>query len=85
MGLPLIGYRSCVSLSALIRDGENGLLAEDGVESLAEKMAILMRDRDLRARMGQAARDSMRAYAPEIIWARWEQLMREVADSRTDI
>ncbi|WP_313995152.1 glycosyltransferase [uncultured Selenomonas sp.] len=85
MGLPLIGYRSCVSLSALIRDGENGLLTEDGVESLAEKMAILMRDRDLRARMGQAARDSMRAYAPEIIWARWEQLMREVADSRTDI
>ena len=85
MGLPLIGYRSCVSLSALVRDGENGLLAEDGVESLAEKMAILMRDRDLRARMGQAARDSMRAYAPEIIWARWEQLMREVADSRTDI
>ena len=82
MGLPLIGYRSCVSLSALVRDGENGLLAEDGVESLAEKMALLMRDRSLRVKMGAAARESMRAYAPEIIWAQWEELMERVVSHR---
>jgi possible glycosyltransferase len=82
MGLPLIGYRSCVSVAELIDDGVNGLLAEDGAEALAEKMAILMRDRNLRTKMGNAARESMRAYAPEIIWGRWETLMEEVIASR---
>ena len=82
MGLPLIGYRSCVSVAELIDDGVNGLLAVDGTEALAEKMAILMRDRDLRVRMGSAARESMRVYAPEIIWGHWEALMEEVIASR---
>ena len=82
MGLPLIGYRSCVSVAGLIDDGVNGLLSADGVMPLAEKMAVLMRDRDLRVRMGNAARESMRAYAPEIIWGRWEALMDEVLASQ---
>ena len=79
MGLPLVGYKSCVSVAELIDDGVNGLLAADGAEALAEKMAVLMRDRDLRVRMGHAARESMRVYAPEMIWGRWEDLMQEIA------
>ena len=79
MGLPLVGYKSCVSVSELIEDGVNGLLAADGAEALAEKMAVLMRNRDLRVRMGHAARESMRVYAPEVIWGRWEDLMQEIA------
>ena len=78
MGLPAIGYRSCVAVNELICDGENGFLVGDGVEPLAEKMALLMRDRTLRVKMGAAARESMRTYAPEIIWAQWEELMRDV-------
>ena len=81
MGLPLIGYKHCVSVNELIHDGENGLLAADGADALAYKMALLMGDRDLRIKMGQAARESMRAYAPEIIWGQWETLMADVAQS----
>ena len=79
MGLPAVGFRSCIAVRALLRDGESGLLAADGAEPLAEKMAVLMRDRDLRVRMGRAARASMRVYAPEVIWGRWEALMQEIA------
>ena len=79
MGLPAVGFRSCIAVRALLRDGESGLLAADGAEALAEKMAVLMRDRHLRMRMGRAARASMRVYAPEVIWERWEDLMQEVA------
>ena len=79
MGLPSVGFRSCIAACTLLRDGESGLLAADGAEPLAEKMAILMHDRDLRVRMGSAARASMRVYAPEVIWARWEDLMQEIA------
>ena len=82
MGLPAVGYQNCVAVNELIRDGENGLLADDGAEALAEKMAILMRNRDLRVRMGTAARASMRAYAPEIIWGQWEALIEKLVDSQ---
>ena len=83
MGLPLVGYKSCVSVSELIEDGVNGLLAADGAEALAEKMAVLMRDRDLRVRMGAAARASMRVYAPEVIWGQWEKLMESVVAAQS--
>lgn len=79
MGLPSVGFRSCIAACALLRDGESGLLAADGAEALAEKMAVLMRNRDLRVQMGHAARESMRVYAPEVIWGRWEDLMQEIA------
>ena len=69
-------------MNELIHDGENGFLADDGVEPLAEKMAFLMRDRDLRVKMGMAARESMRVYAPENIWAQWEELMERVVSHR---
>ena len=82
MGLPLIGYKNCVSVNELIYDGVNGLLADDGADGLAEKMALLMRDRDLRVKMGMAARESMRVYAPENIWAQWEKLMERVVSHR---
>lgn len=82
MGLPLIGYKNCVSVNELIYDGVNGLLADDGADGLAEKMALLMRDRDLRVKMGMAARESMRVYAPENIWAQWEELMERVVSHR---
>ena len=78
MGLPAVGYQNCVAVNELIRDGENGFLAADGADALADRMALLMRDRDLRVRMGAAARESMRAYAPEIIWGQWEKLMEDV-------
>ena len=82
MGLPVIGYQNCAAVNELIHDGENGFLVEDGVNALAEKMAALMRDRNLRVRMGRVARESIRVYAPEIIWAQWEELMENVVSHR---
>lgn len=44
----------------LIRDGENGLLAEPGdVSQIAEKLERLLKDAALRARLGEAARDTV--------------------------
>ena len=75
MGLPSIGYKSCVAINELITDSVNGFLCEDGIEPLANKMAELMRDQQLRCKMGQAARDSMRRYSPDNIWNQWNNLI----------
>lgn len=82
MGLPAIGYQSCAAINELIKDGETGLLVADGVEPLAEAMARLMSDRELRIKMGAAAREDMRQYSAERIWSRWEQLLAEVTGYR---
>ena len=81
-GLPPAAFRSCSGVPSLIRDGENGLLADDGAEALAGALRKLMGNKELRVRMGQRARDSMKAYAPEIIWDKWEKLLEEAAEKR---
>ena len=75
MGLPAVGYKSCSAVNELIRDGVNGFLCEEGPGDLADKLDRLMGDRALRVRMGQAARESMKQYAPEAIWDAWENLL----------
>ena len=78
VGLPAIGYKNCVAVNEIIKDGKNGFLAEDGVEALTEKMQQLMSDQELRQRMGKAAHESMKQYAAENIWGKWEELIEEV-------
>lgn len=82
MGLPAVGYKRCSAVNELIQDGVNGYLCEEGPEDLAAKLDRLMGDRTLRVRMGQAARESMKQYAPEAIWDAWEKLLEEHAAVR---
>lgn len=84
MGVPVIGYKNCVAVNEIIHDGENGFLADDGVEPLAEKMRLLMEDVALRAKMGQAARRSMKQYSADKIWGAWEKLIHEVSRCMRD-
>ena len=77
-GLPAIGYKSCPSVNELIIDGYNGFLCDDGIDDFADKLKILMSDAELRKKMGQNARESMKQFAPEKIWDQWEALIKEV-------
>lgn len=82
MGLPAVGYKRCSAVNELIQDGVNGFLCEEGSEDLAAKLDLLMGNQALRARMGQAARESMKQYAPEAIWNAWETLLKKYAEPR---
>ena len=82
MGLPAIGYKDSPSVNELIQDGVNGLLAEDGVDSLGQSMRMLMENQDLRVRLGKAARASMRKYKASVIWAEWEELLDECVNGK---
>ena len=83
-GLPAIGFRSCPAVNEIIEDGKTGLLAEDGIEPLAEGLRILMSDAAKRARLGQNAHESMKAYAPAHIWNQWEQLIEKMVENSGD-
>lgn len=81
-GLPVIGYKSCQACSDIIKDGETGLLAEDGVKGLAEKLDILMGDQKMRIEMGRCARKDMERFAPEKIWDQWEKVINLVVSNK---
>src|SRR5207237_8126719 len=56
-GRPVVATR-VGGVPDVVRDGEDGFLVEPGdVEQLAERLALLPRDPELRERMGRAGRE----------------------------
>lgn len=79
VGLPAIGYKSCPAVNELIVDGKTGILCADGVSPLAQALAQLMQNKELRIKMGVAAKADMAEYSPEKIWDKWEDLLKKSA------
>lgn len=77
-GIPAIGLCSCPGVNELIRDGEIGYLTENSVNSLREKLELLMSDRKLRVRIGEAGRKAMAEYKSDKIWEQWEFLLNSI-------
>lgn len=78
-GLPAVGCADCPSVNTIIRSGENGILTEPTPRGLAEGLAQLMGDVELRRKLGAQAKEDMRSYAPPAVWKRWAQLIRSHA------
>ena len=78
MGLPCVAFRSCESVRGMIKDEETGILCDDGVTGLKNGLIDLMKSRDKRVKLGAQARQSMKAFAPEVIWNTWENLLHQV-------
>lgn len=78
IGLPVIGCKNCSAVNTIIHHGENGFLCADTPEDIAKYLKILMTDLDLRQKMGQHAREDMKQYAPEVIWKRWDDVLKKV-------
>ncbi len=59
-GLPVVAYRDIGATADLIREGWNGYIVAPGdVDGLAARLSDLVRDRELRERMGAASRNIM--------------------------
>lgn len=77
VGLPAVGYKNCSAVNEIIKDGKNGFLCDDGVDAFAQALDKLMGDKELRVKMGKAAKADMAQFAPEKIWQQWEELMEK--------
>jgi len=77
VGLPSIGFEICPGTNELIEHGKNGFLAKDSgdMQSLLEK---LMKDSELRNRLGKQASKDMRKYDPRLIADKWEELVNAI-------
>jgi len=74
VGLPSIGFEACSGVNELIEHEKNGFLAKDvsDMRSLVEK---LMKDPELRNRLGKQANKDMRKYDPKVIADKWDELV----------
>ncbi|MFH8596355.1 glycosyltransferase [Streptomyces rimosus] len=73
--VPCVALDVAPGVREIIRHGEDGLLAPPGNTSeLARHLDTLLADKELRDRMGEAARLNIQRYATDLIVQRWERL-----------
>jgi glycosyltransferase involved in cell wall biosynthesis len=75
VGLPVVGFKNCPAVNELIKDGKTGILCDDGVAAFTQALKQLMENKDLRVKMGKAAKLDIQQYAPTKIWDKWESLL----------
>ncbi|KAB8195918.1 glycosyltransferase [Nonomuraea phyllanthi] len=67
----------------LLTPGKDGLLVPPrDVDALAEALARLMGDRELRLRLGAAAAETAHNYTPEVVMPMWEDLFASLTAGR---
>lgn len=78
-GLPAVCFDFKCGPRDIIVEGENGLIVPDGdIEGLAEAIVRLMRDEELRKRMGENAKRVVETYSEERVMRMWEDLYEEI-------
>lgn len=85
-GLPAVAFACQCGPRDIIRQGENGILVEEGdVQGLAEGMCKLMDDENLRQQMGQSARLLSKRYEEDPIMAKWTQMFEDLTSNKKTI
>ena len=82
-GTPLVSFDCPRGPGEIVVDGSNGFLVPDGdVPGLAKALAALMRDRELRDRMGEQALVDVRQYEIGNIADAWTSLIESLLQER---
>ncbi|WP_137989333.1 glycosyltransferase family 4 protein [Streptomyces vilmorinianum] len=73
--VPCVAFDVAPGVREIITDGENGLIVPPGnTGEFARRLDELISDKELRDRMGEAARVDIQRYSTDEIVARWENL-----------
>ena len=79
-GVPAVAFDCLSGPADIIRHGEDGFLVPVGdVAGMADRLAELMGDDDLRARFGARAREVSDRFSLDMVLDRWEALLRRVS------
>lgn len=82
-GLPIVAMACKCGPRDVVTDGVDGFLVEEcDVEALAAKLSLLMRDYDLRCRMGHAAYMASDRFDAESVMLRWQHLFTDLCNAR---
>lgn len=77
-GLPAVCFDFKCGPRDIIEEGENGLIVPDGdIAGLADALVRLMKDDELRKRMGENAKKVVETYSEEKVMNKWVNLYEE--------
>jgi glycosyltransferase involved in cell wall biosynthesis len=81
-GLPAVCFDFKCGPRDIITEGENGLVVKDGdIDGLAEAIVKLMKNDELRRKMGANAKKVVETYSEEKVMNKWVNLYEEaIAD-----
>lgn len=83
-GVPAVSFDCKCGPEEIISQHDGGLVVKNGdIEGLAEAIVKLMRDEELRKRMGENAKRVVETYSEERVMGLWEELFEEI--SRLDL
>ena len=83
-GLPAVCFDFKCGPRDIIDEGENGLIVKDGdIEVLAEAIVKLMKDEELRKRMGESAKRVVETYSEDRVMGLWVNLFEEISRLRS--
>jgi len=78
-GLPCVAYDCPVGPRAIINNGYNGFLIEEGnVDEFVKKIILLFEDKNHRMKMGLAAQESVKKYDMDVIMQQWKMLFESL-------
>lgn len=78
-GVPVVSFDTPCGPKDIIRDGEDGFLVANGdIQGLGEKLLLLMKDYELRKKMGEKALDNSKRFTKEEIMKQWISLFDNV-------
>lgn len=77
-GLPVVGIKSCTAVAEIIENGKDGILTDDSIDAFALGLQKLMADDSLREKWGENAHISMKEYAPDKVWEKWDSLIQRL-------
>ena len=78
-GLPAVCFDFKCGPRDIIVEGENGVIVPDGdIDGLAEAIVRLMRDDELRKRMGENAKMVVETYSEDKVMRKWVDLFEEI-------
>ena len=82
-GIPCVSFDCPTGPSDIITNEVDGYVVEDGnVDSLKEKLFILIEDSELRKNMGSNAKKSAARYTTENIGKQWISLFRKITNDK---
>ena len=80
-GLPIVSFECKCGPKDVITDGLDGILVGEGdVDGLAQGLLKLIKDEELRRRMGAEAYKNSERFSEERVMAQWVELFNEVCD-----
>lgn len=79
VGLPIVSFNCPEGPAEIITDNEDGFLVEEeNIEEFAKKLDILMKNKEIREKMGNNALRNVKRFSIENIGKHWIQLLNEI-------